>query len=200
MLHGGLPSLQGNAASWIKTTLMLEEYLDGPEVDVDLVISDGQPVYGAITDNWPTIEPYFNETGSNCPSILPIGQQRQLIRLAVQSVQSLGLSLVTPRLQPTSAPLRAGLGSLRHCCDVFACSERSHGAFGHAAEAHHQRQASSACSEGAGCGSHRARRRSHACTHRSPRAAQQRTPEICVVPRRACSTWSSSSPAGAPGS
>ena len=96
--HSGLLLLlllQGNAASWIKTTLMLEEYLDGPEVDVDLVISDGQPVYGAITDNWPTIEPYFNETGSNCPSILPIGQQRQLIRLAVQSVQSLGLSLVS---------------------------------------------------------------------------------------------------------
>ena len=42
---------------------MLEEYLDGPEVDVDLVLSDGQPVYGAITDNWPTVEPYFNETG-----------------------------------------------------------------------------------------------------------------------------------------
>ena len=34
--------LQGNASSWIKMTLMLEEYLDGPEVDVDLVISEGQ--------------------------------------------------------------------------------------------------------------------------------------------------------------
>ena len=86
--------MQGNASSWIKTTLMLEEYLDGPEVDVDLVIAEGRAVYGAITDNWPTVEPYFNETGSNCPSILPRGQQRQLIRLAVQSVQCLGLSLV----------------------------------------------------------------------------------------------------------
>ena len=54
----------GKPQTWFKTTLMLEEYLDGPEVDVDLVLSEGEPVYGAITDNWPTVEPYFNETGT----------------------------------------------------------------------------------------------------------------------------------------
>ena len=47
----------------MQADILLEAYLDGPEVDVDLVISQGQAVYGAITDNWPTIEPYFNETG-----------------------------------------------------------------------------------------------------------------------------------------
>lgn len=83
-----------NASSWIKTTLMLEEYLDGPEVDVDLIISEGEAVYGAITDNWPTVEPYFNETGSNCPSILPASHQRELMDLAVASVHSLGLQMV----------------------------------------------------------------------------------------------------------
>jgi hypothetical protein len=31
------------------------QYLDGPEVDCDLVMSDGVPVYGAVTDNWPTV-------------------------------------------------------------------------------------------------------------------------------------------------
>ena len=73
---------------------MLEEYLDGPEVDVDVIFSEGAPVYGAITDNWPTIEPYFNETGSNCPSVLPRQQQRELMDLAIQSVQALGFTLV----------------------------------------------------------------------------------------------------------
>lgn len=67
---------------------------DGPEVDVDLVFSEGQPVYGCLTDNWPTVEPYFNETGSNCPSILPIDQQKSLIDLAVQSTQALGFAQV----------------------------------------------------------------------------------------------------------
>jgi hypothetical protein len=74
---------------------MMEEYLDGPEVDVDLVLSEGVPVYGAVTDNWPTVEPYFNETGSNAPCILPTYQQRELMELAVQSVQALGFKMVT---------------------------------------------------------------------------------------------------------
>jgi len=81
------------ASSWIKTTLMLEEYLDGPEVDVDLVLSEGAAVYGAVTDNWPTVEPYFNETGSNCPSILALPVQAELVDLAVKSVAALGFTM-----------------------------------------------------------------------------------------------------------
>ena len=81
------------ASSWIKTTLMLEEYLDGPEVDVDLVLSEGAAVYGAVTDNWPTVEPYFNETGSNCPSILALPVQAELVDLAVKSVSALGFTM-----------------------------------------------------------------------------------------------------------
>jgi biotin carboxylase len=44
-------------------------------------------VYGAITDNWPTVEPYFNETGSNCPSMLSRAKQLEIMDLAVKSVQ-----------------------------------------------------------------------------------------------------------------
>lgn len=69
------------------------QYLDGPEVDCDLVFSEGMPVYGAITDNWPTVEPYFNETGSNCPSVLSRKLQRELLELGVKSVQALGFKL-----------------------------------------------------------------------------------------------------------
>lgn len=83
----------GNAASWFKVELMLEEYLDGPEVDCDLVVSEGRVVYGAVTDNWPTVEPYFNETGSNCPSILPRQQQKELLELSVNSVKALGFTM-----------------------------------------------------------------------------------------------------------
>lgn len=57
LVMGRLGGLQDGKAGWIKTTLMLEEYLDGPEVDVDLVFSESRPVFGAITDNWPTVEP-----------------------------------------------------------------------------------------------------------------------------------------------
>lgn len=86
----GEDTAKGNASSWIRMSIMMEEYLDGPEVDVDLVMSEGQAVYGAVTDNWPTVEPYFLETGSNSPSILPAYQQRELLDLAVRTVQCLG--------------------------------------------------------------------------------------------------------------
>jgi carnosine synthase len=33
------------------------------------------------------VEPYFNETGSNCPSILPRQQQKELLELSVNSVK-----------------------------------------------------------------------------------------------------------------
>ena len=80
----------GNAGSWIRMSIMMEEYLDGPEVDVDVVFSESQAVYGAVTDNWPTVEPYFLETGSNSPSILPSYQQRELLELSVKTVEALG--------------------------------------------------------------------------------------------------------------
>lgn len=73
---------------------MMEQYLDGPEVDVDLVLnSEGEVSFGNVTDNWPTIEPYFNETGSNCPSILSLQQQRELCQLSVAAVKCMGFTV-----------------------------------------------------------------------------------------------------------
>lgn len=57
------------------------------QVDVDLVLSNGETVYGAVTDNWPTVEPYFNETGSNCPSVLSRSKQMELLDLGIKAVQ-----------------------------------------------------------------------------------------------------------------
>jgi hypothetical protein len=37
------------------------------------------------------VEPYFNETGSNCPSILPRQQQKELLELSVNSVKVRGM-------------------------------------------------------------------------------------------------------------
>eukprot|EP00201_Polytomella_parva_P001332 CAMPEP_0175085088 /NCGR_PEP_ID=MMETSP0052_2-20121109/28449_1 /TAXON_ID=51329 ORGANISM="Polytomella parva, Strain SAG 63-3" /NCGR_SAMPLE_ID=MMETSP0052_2 /ASSEMBLY_ACC=CAM_ASM_000194 /LENGTH=570 /DNA_ID=CAMNT_0016357021 /DNA_START=235 /DNA_END=1947 /DNA_ORIENTATION=+ len=86
-------SVTGDAGSWIDLVIMMEEYLDGSEVDCDLIFDDGEPYYGAVTDNWPTVEPYFNETGSNCPSILSQEAQIDLLQLSVRCVQALGFKL-----------------------------------------------------------------------------------------------------------
>lgn len=50
-------AIQNTGAKFVAQTFIMEQYLDGPEVDVDLVMSGGEAVYGAITDNWPTVEP-----------------------------------------------------------------------------------------------------------------------------------------------
>ena len=50
---------------------MLMQYLDGAVADVDVVMSEGEWVYASISDNGPTLEPYFNETWAASPSLLP---------------------------------------------------------------------------------------------------------------------------------
>lgn len=62
-------------------TVMLEYYLDGPEIDCDIVMARGEPIFAEVSDNGPTVEPYFNETWGVCPSLLPKAQQGALKQL-----------------------------------------------------------------------------------------------------------------------
>ena len=47
--------------------LLLEEYLDGVEFDVDLILEDGECVFSSVSQQSPTPEPSFQETGLHCP-------------------------------------------------------------------------------------------------------------------------------------
>jgi carnosine synthase len=72
--------------------LVLEEYLDGVEFDVDLVLEEGECVFSSVSQNWPTAEPSFQETGLHCPpdhGSKPVGQ---LVELVVKTVQALGFA------------------------------------------------------------------------------------------------------------
>ena len=60
-----LSELQKTGAKYVAQTFIMEQYLDGPEVDIDLVLSGGEAVYGGVTDNWPTVEPYASSSDSN---------------------------------------------------------------------------------------------------------------------------------------
>jgi len=83
-------NLGSSAVNVIGAAFLLERYLDGQEVDVDVVMSEGEWVYAAVSDNGPTLEPYFNETWAVSPSLLPREQQVALKELAVGSVKALG--------------------------------------------------------------------------------------------------------------
>jgi len=97
VLSGALVKADGSgagvsAAGMIDLTLLMEQYLDGTEVDVDVVMSEGEWRYAAVQDNGPTLEPYFNETWAASPSLLPKQHQSELRDLAVDTVKALGFS------------------------------------------------------------------------------------------------------------
>ena len=71
--------------------LLLEEYLDGVEFDVDLVMHEGACLFASVSENWPTAEPSFQETGLHCPATHDRKAVRRLVDLCVQTVQSFGL-------------------------------------------------------------------------------------------------------------
>jgi biotin carboxylase len=70
--------------------LLLEQYLDGVEFDVDLVLQQGECVFSSVSQNWPTAEPSFQETGLHLPPDHNRRAVRGLVDLAVQTVQSFG--------------------------------------------------------------------------------------------------------------
>ncbi|UPT73414.1 MAG: ATP-grasp domain-containing protein [Elusimicrobiota bacterium] len=76
----------------LNSNLILMQYLDGHEYDVDLVMVAGEPVFSSITDNKPTREPSFLATGSRLPSTLPAAQQKAAVDQAIASAKALGLT------------------------------------------------------------------------------------------------------------
>ena len=65
--------------------LLVEQYLDGVEFDVDLIMHDGKCVFSSVSQNWPTAEPSFQETGLHCP---PDHNRREVDRLVDLSVET----------------------------------------------------------------------------------------------------------------
>jgi carnosine synthase len=72
--------------------LLLEEYLDGVEFDIDLVLEDGECIFSSVSQNWPTAEPSFQETGLHCPPDHRAKAVGRLVELAVKTVQAFGFA------------------------------------------------------------------------------------------------------------
>lgn len=80
------------AEGMVDLTVLLEQYLDGPEFDIDIVMSEGDWRYAAVADNGPTLEPYFNETWAVSPSLVAKDQQKAVRELAIDSVKAMGFT------------------------------------------------------------------------------------------------------------
>jgi len=71
--------------------LLLEEYLDGVEFDVDVVMQDGECVFSSVSQNWPTAEPSLQETGLHCPPDHSRRAVSGLVELSVETAREFGL-------------------------------------------------------------------------------------------------------------
>lgn len=72
-------------------TVMVEEYMEGPEVSVEIMVVEGEPHILAITDKYITPPPYFVELAHCEPSRLGAETQSQIREVAAQAVRAVGI-------------------------------------------------------------------------------------------------------------
>lgn len=70
-------------------TVMLEQFIDGPEFSVEIIVWDGKVNILTVTDKKTTGAPHFVELGHNQPSIFPIEIVEKVKAAAVVGVKSL---------------------------------------------------------------------------------------------------------------
>lgn len=71
--------------------IIIEEYMSGPEVSVEVLVIDGIPYVLQITDKITSGEPNFFEIGHAQPSSLPIDVKESVKKLASKAVLAVGL-------------------------------------------------------------------------------------------------------------
>lgn len=72
--------------------VILEEYMVGPEVSVEVLTWEGIPHVLAVTDKLTTGAPHFVELGHNQPSRLPEDTVAKIKDVAVRAVKALGIT------------------------------------------------------------------------------------------------------------
>lgn len=71
--------------------ILAEEYIEGSEVDVDLLIQNGIIKFASISDNSATREPFFLETYRTTPSLLKLEEQEDIIATTEETLEKLGV-------------------------------------------------------------------------------------------------------------
>src|SRR3990167_7177456 len=70
--------------------ILVEEYIDGDEVDIDILIQNGKVKFYSISDNFNKNRgEFFVDSGQSVPSSLPEKEQTELIEMAEQTLEKL---------------------------------------------------------------------------------------------------------------
>ena len=72
--------------------VLIEQFIEGPEFSVEVIVWQGEPHVLAVTDKKTTEAPYFVELGHNQPSVYSEGIQQKLKDGAIAGCKALGLT------------------------------------------------------------------------------------------------------------
>lgn len=72
--------------------VLVEEYMTGPEVSVEVLVVDGVPHVLQITDKITSGPPFFFETGHSQPSALDLETKKQICRLAEKACRAVNIN------------------------------------------------------------------------------------------------------------
>jgi len=84
--------------------ILIEEYIDGEEVDVNGIIQNGRLKIYSVADNDKTEEPFFIETGFSMPSNLPEDEQKALVDQIDRICEILGIQNACFQFEAKSTP------------------------------------------------------------------------------------------------
>lgn len=71
--------------------ILIEEYMQGPEFSVEIIVKDGFPYTIAVTDKLTTGAPFFVEMGHSQPSFLDADNLREVKSLAEHAILAVGV-------------------------------------------------------------------------------------------------------------
>ena len=72
--------------------IFAEEYIDGDEVDIDILLQNGKVKFYSIADNFnKSNDVFFMDNGQSIPSTLPERSQQELLDLAEETLEKLGV-------------------------------------------------------------------------------------------------------------
>lgn len=72
--------------------VMVEEFMKGPEVSVEILVIDSEPYVLQITDKLTSGAPHFVEIGHSQPSCLPEQTKKAIAELAKQATKAVGIN------------------------------------------------------------------------------------------------------------
>lgn len=72
--------------------VLIEQFIEGSEFSVEVIVWKGEPHVLAVTDKKTTEAPYFVELGHNQPSVYPVEIQKKLKDGAIAGCKALGLT------------------------------------------------------------------------------------------------------------